>query len=44
MSDNVVVNPTQTDVVPVIEATLGNALMVTVAVTELVHPFELVYV
>ena len=40
--DNVVVEPAQTDVVPVIEATTGKLLIVTVVVTELVHPLELV--
>ena len=41
---SVVVLPTHTDVVPVIAATTGNALIVTVAVTELVQPFAFVYV
>jgi hypothetical protein len=41
---NGVVEPSQTDVVPVIAATTGNALIVTVVVTELVHPFAFVYV
>ena len=41
-SDKVVVAPSHTEVVPVIAATVGNALIVTVVVTELTHPFELV--
>ena len=41
-SDKVVVAPAHTEVVPVIAATVGNALIVTVVVTELTHPFELV--
>ena len=41
-SDKVVVAPSHTEVVPVIAATAGNALIVTVVVTELTHPFELV--
>ena len=40
--ESVVVAPSHTDVVPVIDATTGNALIVTVVVTELVHPFALV--
>ena len=40
----VVVAPSHTAVVPVIEATEGALLIVTVVVTELVHPFELVNV
>jgi hypothetical protein len=39
---NVVVAPAHTEVVPVIAATVGNALIVTVVVTERTHPFELV--
>jgi hypothetical protein len=42
--DSVVVDATQTEVIPVIGATTGNALIVTVAVTELVQPFAFVYV
>ena len=41
---SVVVEPTHTPVVPVIDATVGSALIVTVVVSELVQPFELVYV
>ena len=41
---SVVVAPSHTDVVPVIAATTGRALIVTGVVTELVHPFEFVYV
>ena len=41
-SDKVVVEPSHTEVVPVIAATVGNALIVTVVVTELTHPFALV--
>jgi hypothetical protein len=41
-SDKVVVEPAHTEVVPVIAATVGNALIVTVVVTELTHPFALV--
>ena len=41
-SDKVVVAPSHTEVVPVIAATVGNALIVTVVVTELTHPVELV--
>ena len=41
---SVVVDAKQTDVVPVIAATTGSALIVTGVVTELVHPFEFVYV
>ena len=39
---SVVVAPSHTDVVPVIAATVGKALIVTVCVTELVQPFALV--
>ena len=39
-----VVAPAHTDVVPVIAATVGKAFIVTNRVTELVQPFELVYV
>ena len=39
---NVSVAPTHSVVVPVMDATVGNALMVTVSVTALVQPFELV--
>ena len=39
-----VVAPAHTCVVPVIAATTGNALIVTVVVTELVQPFAFVYV
>ena len=39
---NVSVAPTQSVVVPVMAATVGNALIVTVSVTALVQPFELV--
>lgn len=39
---SVVVAPSHTDVVPVMAATTGNALIVTVVVTALVQPFELV--
>jgi hypothetical protein len=39
-----VVAPSHTDVVPVIAATTGALLIVTVVVTALVHPFEFVYV
>ena len=41
-SAKAVVAPSHTEVVPVIAATVGNALIVTVVVTELTHPFELV--
>ena len=41
---NVVVAPAHTDVVPVIAATTGALLIVTVVLTELVQPFRLVYV
>ena len=41
-SAKVVVAPTHTEVVPVIAATVGNALIVTVVVTELTHPLALV--
>jgi hypothetical protein len=40
----VVVDPTQTEVVPVIPATTGSALMVTPAVTAVVQPLALVTV
>jgi hypothetical protein len=40
--DNVVVEPAHTDVVPVIAATVGNALIVTVVVTALVQPLAFV--
>jgi hypothetical protein len=42
--ESVVVAPSHTDVVPVIAATTGKLLIVTVVVTALVHPFEFVYV
>ena len=38
----VVVAPSHTDVVPVIAATVGNALIVTVVVTALVQPLAFV--
>ena len=38
----VVVAPSHTDVVPVMAATVGNALIVTVVVTALVQPLALV--
>ena len=41
-SAKAVVAPSHTEVVPVITATVGNALIVTVVVTELTHPFALV--
>jgi hypothetical protein len=41
---SVVVEPSHTDVVPVIAATTGKLLIVTVVLTVLVQPFELVYV
>jgi hypothetical protein len=41
---SVVVDAKQTDVVPVIAATTGSALIVTGVVTALVHPFEFVNV
>jgi hypothetical protein len=41
---SVVVEPTHTPVVPVIDATTGNPLIVTAVVTELVQPFAFVYV
>jgi hypothetical protein len=39
---SVVVAPSHTDVVPVMAATTGKLLIVTVVVTALVQPFELV--
>jgi hypothetical protein len=39
---SIVVDAKQTDVVPVIPATTGALLIVTIVVTELVHPFEFV--
>ena len=39
---SVVVAPAHTDVVPVMAATTGKLLIVTVVVTALVQPFELV--